>query len=102
MKFSISKTRIAVPASIAALLSGAIALVDWAKTPPVYYEVSMLAPQRSGTAQLFFDIGHGFVEADSVRATVIGGYLPNVYRFPLPASVSGVLRIDPVDRVIAT
>jgi hypothetical protein len=58
----------------------------------------MLAPQRSGTAQLFFDIGHGFVESDSVRATVIGGDVPNVYRFPLPASVSGAPRFDPVDR----
>ena len=54
-------------ASIAALLSGAVALVDWVKTPPVYYEVSMLAPKRSGTAQLFFDIGQSFVEADSRR-----------------------------------
>ncbi|MBI4244676.1 MAG: YfhO family protein [Planctomycetes bacterium] len=51
----------------------------------------------SGTMQLFYDIGNGFNEEDSIRTSVLAGS-KQIYRFIMPKRNVKVLRLDPIDR----
>lgn len=53
----------------------------------------------SGIAQLFYDIGNGIHEEDSVIVEVVGGETFVTIQFPLPQRPIHVLRLDPLDRV---
>lgn len=58
-------------------------------------EVRVTATAR-GTAQLFYDAGHGIREADSVRAAVEAGR-PATLVFPITAPTVRTLRFDPIN-----
>ena len=52
----------------------------------------------SGFAQLYYDVGSGVNEKDSVRLPVVGGNREVAYKFPLPQGRYRDLRFDPTDR----
>lgn len=52
----------------------------------------------AGLPQLFFDVGRGINEADSARASLVGGTAPQVLSFSLPAGDYRGFRFDPLDR----
>ena len=52
----------------------------------------------SGFSQLYYDIGSGVNERNSVRLPVQGGNLPVDYKFRLPEGVYSNFRFDPTDR----
>lgn len=64
---------------------------------PYAFELD-LAVDNFATAQVFYDVGRGFSEADSVRVAVQPGNKLTALRFPLPAGSLRALRFDPVDR----
>src|SRR4249919_2966881 len=51
-----------------------------------------------GRAQLFYDIGGGFSERDSVLAAITEVQTPLTLHFPLPPGVYRALRFDPIDK----
>lgn len=82
--------------AIAVLLSAVIALFISAENDAFYFEVSMRSSQP-GSAQLFYDVGRGFNEADSVRTGVRGGEPASAYRFALRPAEYRAFRFDPID-----
>lgn len=50
----------------------------------------------AGTAQLFYDAGRGFTEADAARAPIAAN-VPTVLEFPLHAELIKGLRFDPIN-----
>lgn len=65
--------------------------------PALQLEVDVNAPQ-SATAQLFWDTGHGFSEANSTRAALENTQGLQTLRFPLPDRPLRGLRFDPLDQ----
>ncbi|OQW91152.1 MAG: hypothetical protein BWK78_05375 [Thiotrichaceae bacterium IS1] len=63
----------------------------------VYFEVVFLQSSANGIAQLFYDVGAGFREADSTTASVIKSSTPILYRFPLPEGDYRALRFDHIN-----
>ena len=51
-----------------------------------------------GRAQLFYDIGRGFSERDSVLVAITEVQTPLTLHFPLPPGVYRALRFDPIDK----
>ncbi len=60
-------------------------------------EVSMRA-QASGTCQLFYDLGRGFNEEDSIKRN-FSAETDALLSFPLPPGVISKLRFDPTDQL---
>ncbi len=92
-----SKRQIITTLGIVALLSGAIVLGIAGRTAPFYFELAMRS-SRPGMAQLFYDIGKGFNENDSVRLSAPAGESNRELRFALPAGEYRALRFDPIER----
>jgi hypothetical protein len=61
-----------------------------------HFEIEAESDQ-AGLVQLYFDVGHGLNETDSVIQTIPAGR-PTVLRFPLPSGTYRTLRFDPNDR----
>src|SRR5205085_6508279 len=89
--------RLAAVAAVAALLSAAIALFISSLDDVFYFEIAMRSSQP-GTAQLFYDSGRGFNEADSVRNRVRKSELQSIYRFVLRPAEYRAFRFDPIDQ----
>jgi hypothetical protein len=82
--------------ALAALVTGAIALITCVLTPLFHLEVSMTS-SRGGTARAFYDIGAGINDRDSARLPLQSGPR-TLYRFPLPAADYRAIQFHPVDR----
>lgn len=61
-----------------------------------YFEVTFLQSSVTGLAQLFYDVGAGFREADSATASIMKSDVSQSYRFPLPEGNYRALRFDPI------
>lgn len=64
---------------------------------PFAFEIAMRS-SLSGFAQLYWDVGSGVNEKDSVRLPVQGGNRQIDYKFPLAEGRYSYLRFDPTDR----
>ena len=73
-----------------------LTFVIFASSSPFYFEVTIQS-SLSSAAQVYYDIGHGIREADSVRRPITGGNAALRYRFPLPNGTYRGLRFDPSD-----
>lgn len=62
-----------------------------------YFFEAELTSTAMGVAQLFYDVGRGFVEADSSHLPLTVQHEPKLYRFPLPTAACRALRFDPID-----
>ena len=86
---------------VAALLSVVVALPFLPFAAPTSaqfrFEVTV-ATNTAGSAQLFFDVGRGIIEADSARAAIEAKPGPQRLRFSLPPGTYRGLRLDPIDR----
>src|SRR3954463_12040035 len=96
MKFSSQQLRFAGAFFLAVLLAGLVTAILWALTPTAYFEASM-SSSADGGAQVFYDVGRGFNEADSTRLSLQGLDKTAIYRFPLPPGGFGAFRLDPID-----
>lgn len=56
-----------------------------------------VASSASGVVQVYYDIGHGFIESDSSVLNVRGGAPPARLDFPLPEGSYRELRFDPLN-----
>jgi hypothetical protein len=61
-----------------------------------FFEVT-LAADAPGSAKVYYDLGSGFQEHDSVAQVLRGGTGASTYRFELPAGVYVGLRLDPLN-----
>jgi hypothetical protein len=52
--------------------------------------------ETSGIAQLFYNIGHGIIEADSVKVSAVASSDYSALRFPVTANTIRALRFDPL------
>jgi hypothetical protein len=66
--------------------------------PGFYFFEAELTSSSPGNVQLFFDMGRGINEADSVSFPLIVQKEAALYRFPLPMGTCRNLRFDPTDR----
>lgn len=85
---------------LSALLATAAALPFYTtaqRTAQSYFFQVELTSDQAGRAQLFFDIGNNYNEADSALQTVTPSGKLTRYRFPIPAKVVQKLRFDPID-----
>src|SRR6202030_841642 len=96
MKLPLPKSQLALVLLLAAVSAGVAAPIPWWITPTFRLEVSMQA-STPGVAQLFYDIGRGICEADSVRLQLHEPEATAVYRFPLPEAKYAGIRFDPLD-----
>src|SRR2546423_1384220 len=97
MNKSFPKGRVVLVIFLAAFLAAGVALVNLARTPQFYFEISMRS-SVSGIAQTFYDVGRGVNETDSVRFPVDSNDGPGICRFPLSEDEYRALRFDPLDR----
>src|SRR5712691_4102648 len=91
-----SKREVAILLGIAALASSMVALFVSAQKGSFSFEIELRSSQ-AGTAQLFYDIGRGMNDADSVRTPVRAGESVTTLEFALPAGEYHALRFDPVE-----
>jgi hypothetical protein len=87
---------------LAALLFSCVVVIPFlpslqSNNPAYVFEVEMTS-DAPGEAQLFFEIGRGISEADSVRARVAAGEKFQTLRFELGTGDYRQLRFDPIDR----
>lgn len=82
--------------AVAALLATGVTLPVAAVRHPVSFSLEVrLAVDHDSRAQVFFDLGDGFRESDSVVRNVPADGKSHGVRFPLPAGTVRGLRIDP-------
>jgi len=96
------KSLFSLPALLAAALLSIVVSIPFLPfaapaTAQFQFEIT-LTSNAAGSAQLFFDIGHGIVEADSAHALIEHQTEPQILRFPLPSGIYRALRFDPIDR----
>ncbi|HEX8168877.1 MAG TPA: hypothetical protein VF601_24200 [Beijerinckiaceae bacterium] len=73
-----------------------IALVFYLRESPSRYELSLdVVSSSPGLIQVFYDMGSGFNERDSVRLPLRASKQPITYRFEIPSGRYLSLRIDP-------
>jgi hypothetical protein len=84
-----------VLASVFLLCASGAYLVDVPVLPPAV--VVDIRSDTNTVAQLFYDIGSGIHEADSVRLPVAASTAYRTLRFPLPAARIRALRFDPIN-----
>jgi hypothetical protein len=86
---------------LAAILLGFVVVTPFEpnakKKVELYTAEVTMSGATSGFIQLFYDIGAGFSEIDSVRVVVEPSDKPTVYRFPIPSATYRLLRLDPID-----
>lgn len=77
------------------LIAGVIGYKDYPESKKLNFviELESIAP---GTGQLFFDIGHGYSETDSITRKVEPWVLKK-YSFPLPELPIKSIRFDPLN-----
>ncbi|HWA10190.1 MAG TPA: hypothetical protein VG838_12125 [Opitutaceae bacterium] len=63
-----------------------------------YFFEAELSSSVPAMVQLFYDVGRGSIEADSVSLPMTGEKDAKPYRFPLPMGTLHALRFDPIDR----
>jgi hypothetical protein len=56
-----------------------------------------LKSSKTGTAQVYYDLGTGFSEANSSKAVFQGGAVYETLRFPIPEGEITALRFDPLE-----
>lgn len=76
-----------------AVLGGSPAL---RRKDKLFFQID-LASTNSGVAQVFFDIGRGFTEQDSLFDGVRGGKRMEHHRFAVPPTTLYALRFDPIN-----
>lgn len=96
------KSLLSLPTLLAAALLGAVVAIPFLPfAAPVasqfHFEITATST-NAGSAQLFFDIGRGILEADSSRAPISEKPGPQRLSFVLPAANYRGLRFDPIDR----
>lgn len=96
MKLSLLKFQFTLVCLLAVVSAGMATLITWSLTPTFRLEVSMQT-STPGVAQLFYDIGRGVSEADSLRLQLREPKATAVYRFPLPEAKYAGIRFDPLD-----
>ncbi len=96
MRTPLASFRIIRPLLLGTLIAVVLAFVIFASSSPFYFEVTIKS-SLSSAAQVYYDIGHGIREADSVRRPITGGNAALRYRFPLPNGTYRGLRFDPSD-----
>lgn len=62
-----------------------------------FFEIT-LSSNSTGTVQLFYNVGPGFNEHDSVSQSLNSSAKPAVFRFNLPAGTIHGFRFDPINR----
>ena len=85
--------------ALSLVLAIAAALPFFAHTPSklgLYFFEASLSPNADGVARIYYDIGHGYNEANSQGQTPYIGQKPDIYRFPLPSGTYFGLRFDPI------
>ena len=65
--------------------------------PGCYFFEAEMTSTSPGTSQLFYDVGRGSNEEDSVHLSLFAEAKPRLYRFPLPTGTCSMLRLDPSD-----
>ena len=90
-------SRIGVALAIGAIAATAYTFWPRSQPFPFSFEVAMRS-SLSGFAQLYWDVGSGVNEKDSVRLPVQGGNRQIDYKFPLAEGRYSSLRFDPTDR----
>jgi hypothetical protein len=65
-------------------------------TAKLNFEITIKS-NAAGSAQLFYDIGHGINEVDSARAKIENNGAPQFLSFPLPPGAYRSFRLDPID-----
>jgi len=93
--FKMSRTIIFLFAICSLFIAGVIGYNEYSKSNKLYFVIEMEA-SSPGTSQLFFDIGNGYNETDSIAWRVQArGY--KRYSFPLPTLSVKSLRFDPLN-----
>jgi hypothetical protein len=96
------KSIFSLPALLVAALLSVVAAIPFLPfaaptSAQFHFEVTVTA-NTAGTAQLFFDLGRGIIEADSSRAVIEAKPGPQRLRFSLPPGTYRAIRLDPIDR----
>ncbi len=98
---SVSRFPALVYSLLAALLFSCVVVIPFLPSfgPAASYVFEVeLASNTSGEAQLFYDIGRGINESDSVRVLIASNEALRTVRFTLPTGDYRQLRLDPIDR----
>jgi hypothetical protein len=66
--------------------------------PGCYFFEAEMTATTPGMVQLFYDVGRGSNEGDSVHLPLLASAELRLYRFPLPTGTCSMLRLDPSDR----
>ena len=82
--------------SVFLLSASGVLITDFPKVPQPAFVVEMRS-DTNGVAQLFFDVGRGINEADSVRLPINASTSYQPLRFSLPGARVRALRFDPID-----
>ena len=96
MRTPFTSSRIIRPLLLGTPIAVVLAFVIFASSSPFYFEVTIQS-SLSSTAQVYYDIGFGIRDADSVRRPIRDGNAALRYRFPLPNGTYRGLRFDPSD-----
>ena len=86
----------ALLASVFLLSASGVFITDLPKVPQPAFVVEMRS-DTNGVAQLFFDVGRGINESDSVRLPINASTSYKRLRFSLPGARVRALRFDPID-----
>src|SRR5438105_7000351 len=95
MNMSTFKLQVLLLLGLAAMVPGIITSFVASTRAPFYLGISMRT-SHSGNAQLFYDLGRGMNEGDSVRRPMRAGEAA-FYRFPLPPAEYRAIRLDPIE-----
>lgn len=91
LRIAIAVSSLLVAAMVAYVIQGRL----FALTPTLVFEYHSTS---QGVAQLFFDVGQGFNEAESSRAEIVASDGWRTVAFELPRRRIRALRFDPADR----
>ncbi len=83
---------------IVLLILAAAPLARAVDHPPLELEVEVSGCTTESFLQVYFDVGEGFLDIDSVSAPIQANPLPQRFLFQVPAGTIGALRIDPLDK----
>lgn len=90
-----------LPTLLAAALLSALTTIPFLpfagwKVEQFHFELTVQS-SAAGTAQIYYDVGHGLNEGDSATAAVVAG-TPTPLRLALPLGTFKALRFDPLNR----
>lgn len=91
-----SKAQIAILISVVALVSAVLAWYHATHTKFFFFEVEMRSLYKGG-AQVYYDLGPGFNEADSTGLALPTAESMTTVRFPLPSGNYQAIRFDPIN-----